>query len=247
MKKELVSFVPKPNTLGDHNWCVPYAWATLLGKDYDDVYKDICDCLGRKVRGVYPSEEYTIAKYFGEDGTWLECREICFAYGCEPPQNLKNVGKWIKQLKKFIIKHKNERYFMIHVTGHAMVWDDKLKLIIDNQNQKWVPADKHHNRLKKLKRIGVVKGVNPGPGVPAVKQVGQSDAAKEKKVYYNRVRRTCKKFNILLEYVGEHKNYTGLKIRGWTFAGYMKIKNSDINWKAVHEYLQKKGFKGGVK
>jgi hypothetical protein len=93
----------------------------------------------------------------------------------------------------------------------------------------------------------VVKGVNPGPGIPAVKQVGQSDAAKEKKVYYNRVRRTCKKFNIQLEYVGEHKNYTGLKIRGWSFAGYMKIKNSDINWKAVYEYLQNKGFKGGVK
>ena len=55
MKKELVSFVPKPNTLGTHNWCVPYAWATLLGKDYDDVYKDICDCLGRRFEEFIPA------------------------------------------------------------------------------------------------------------------------------------------------------------------------------------------------
>ena len=45
-------FVPQPAAVGEHNWCVPYAMATVLGKSYDEVYNKTCDIIGKKFRGL---------------------------------------------------------------------------------------------------------------------------------------------------------------------------------------------------
>lgn len=75
--------------------------------------------------------------------------------------------------------------------------------------------------------------------------------AQEKKVYYNRVRRTCAKHDIDIEYDGVQKCYMGVDLikDGKTLAShhadnYLPL---DINWKRLHEDLTVQGLTGGIK
>ena len=56
--------------------------------------------------------------------------------------------------------------------------------------------------------------------------------AQEKKVYYNRVRRTCKLHEIEIVYDGVPKMY---------------CKPLDIDWRRLHEEMTEYGYKGGIK
>jgi hypothetical protein len=75
--------------------------------------------------------------------------------------------------------------------------------------------------------------------------------AAEKKVYYNRVRRTCLLHNIDIVYDGVPKMYCGVELvkDGVTvFADRAtERKPLDINWKRLHQEMTDYGFKGGVK
>lgn len=83
------------------------------------------------------------------------------------------------------------------------------------------------------------------------KQKGNSKKAILKKVFYNRVRRCCRKHGLDLVFDGEHRNYRAvqlLKDGQLLFGDYATDLNPlDIDWKKIHEGLVAYGFRGGVK
>lgn len=271
-------FVPQPAAVGDHNWCVPYAMATVLGKSYDEVYNKTCDIIGKRFRGLGRGDTVRALKFFGVETkyyyhwqiyeNWIKAEGI--AYKQLPPHTLYHIETWIKAFKKYLPEVKDVRYFLVEVTGHEMLWDDKDKLVIDNWSKKWVKPQDHRWKRKQLQAYAPVFGIDEikpkqkhpnvivvGPYTPPIqeKPKGPSRAAKEKKVYYNRVRRTCKKYGIKITYTGEHKNYTAVHFHipveydDTTTFGIitMNVNGQDINWAKAHWYLKKQGFKGGVK
>jgi len=77
-------------------------------------------------------------------------------------------------------------------------------------------------------------------------------AAAEKKVFYNRVRRTCLLHDLEITYDGVPKMYAGVEISLKPdiilAAQYAKdSKPLNIDWKKFHEELSKFGYTGGVK
>ena len=75
--------------------------------------------------------------------------------------------------------------------------------------------------------------------------------AKEKKVYYNRVRRTCKLHEIEIVYDGVPKMYCAVELvkdGSVMFADRaLGRKPLDIDWKRLHEEMTEYGYKGGIK
>ena len=75
--------------------------------------------------------------------------------------------------------------------------------------------------------------------------------AQEKKVYYNRVRRTCKLHDIEIVYDGVPKMYRAVELvkdGNVMFADRaLSRKPLDIDWKRLHEEMTDYGYKGGVK
>ena len=78
-----------------------------------------------------------------------------------------------------------------------------------------------------------------------------SNKAKMKKVFFNRVRRTCLKYDLHIEYDGAPKNYNAVYIMKdgkIMFADRRKDDLPlDINWQRLHEEMFNYGFVGGVK
>jgi hypothetical protein len=75
--------------------------------------------------------------------------------------------------------------------------------------------------------------------------------AQEKKVYYNRVRRTCKLHEIEIVYDGVPKMYRAVELvkdGSVMFADRAQgRKPLDIDWKRLHEEMTDYGYKGGTK
>jgi hypothetical protein len=75
--------------------------------------------------------------------------------------------------------------------------------------------------------------------------------AQEKKVYYNRVRRTCKLHRIEIVYDGVPKMYRAVELvkdGSVMFADRaLGRKPLDIDWKRLHEEMNDYGYKGGTK
>ncbi len=76
--------------------------------------------------------------------------------------------------------------------------------------------------------------------------------AQEKKVFYNRVRRTCKLFNIDIVYDGPPMAYGAVDLfkDGEALGIGDKSTNNrplNTNWKMIHERLGEMGFHGGIK
>lgn len=263
-------FVPQPSAEYGNNWCVPYAMATVLGKSYDEVYNKTCDIIGKKFRGLGRNDTLKVLQEFGfttnyfiHSYIWEKWMDELGSFKKLPPFTLYHIDKWIKALNKFYPETKKARYFLVEVTGHEMLWDDKDKLVIDNWSKEWVKPQDHRWKRKQLQAYAPVFGIdeikpqepNNVAGPTQEKPKGPSRAAKEKKVYYNRVRRTCKKYGIKITYTGEHKNYTAVHFHipveydDTTTFGIitMNVNGKDINWAKAHWYLKKQGFKGGVK
>jgi len=78
-----------------------------------------------------------------------------------------------------------------------------------------------------------------------------SDKAKMKKVFFNRVRRTCLKYDLDIEYDGVPKNYNAvfiMKDGKVIFADRREDDTPlDIDWQRIHEQMFDYGFIGGVK
>jgi|TARA_E500000318_G_scaffold109703_1_gene123300 hypothetical protein len=78
-----------------------------------------------------------------------------------------------------------------------------------------------------------------------------SDKAKMKKVFFNRVRRTCLKYDLDIEYDGVPKNYNAVFIMkdGKVIFADRREDNAplDIDWQRIHEQMFDYGFIGGVK
>ena len=78
-----------------------------------------------------------------------------------------------------------------------------------------------------------------------------SDKAKMKKVFFNRVRRTCLKYDLDIEYDGVPKNYNAVFITkdGKVIFADRREDNAplDIDWQRIHEQMFDYGFIGGVK
>ena len=76
-------------------------------------------------------------------------------------------------------------------------------------------------------------------------------SAQAKKVFYNRVRRTCLKLNIDIVYDGMPKAVYGVELvkDGQVMFADRSADNMplDINWKRLHEEMADYGYKGGVK
>jgi len=76
-------------------------------------------------------------------------------------------------------------------------------------------------------------------------------SAQAKKVYYNRVRRTCLKHNIDIVYDGMPKAVYGVELVKDGQVMFADRTNDnmplDINWKRLHEEMTEYGYKGGVK
>ena len=75
--------------------------------------------------------------------------------------------------------------------------------------------------------------------------------AAEKKVFYNRVRRTCKLHDIEIVYEGVPKAYRSaclVKDGHVMFADYAQDwRPLNIDWKRLHEEMIDYGFRGGIK
>jgi len=255
-------FVPQKSAKSKRNWCAPYATAALVGKDYDEVYATYCKVLKRNVKGVTRSEVLKVLRALGVNTDYAPIKNTKWAWlndGARdndiPPLTLTHVAKWIKAFKKYNIVFSDVRYFMLEVTEHEMLWDDVDKLVLDNHSMEWVKPEDHRWKRKYIKAYAPVPAIEKRKNV---KQVGQSDEAKRKKVYYNRVRRTCKKYGIKISYVGKHKNYTNIqlhvpiKFKGQNLYGVhgvltWGVANNDIDWEKIHNYLLSKGYKGGAK
>jgi len=253
-------FVPQPAIVNERNWCVPYATAALLGKTYDEIYALYCKNAGRQVTGVGRAATLKMLRQHGIDTKYVYHNDVWWKWLADtkmgfsnlPPFSLYHIEKWVKVLKKYYPEYKDARYFMIEVTGHEMLWDDKDKLVIDNYSKAWIKPQDHRWKRKRLQAYAPIPEMQE---IGQVKQVGQSNEAKRKKVYYNRVRRTCKKYGIKISYIGEHKNYTKvqlhtpIKVQGQTLYGVLTLNvvNNDIDWENIHNYLLSKGYKGGAK
>ena len=76
-------------------------------------------------------------------------------------------------------------------------------------------------------------------------------SAAEKKVFYNRVRRTCKLYDIDIVYEGVPKAYRSVCLvkDGYTmFADRAPDwRPLNIDWKRLHEEMTDYGFTGGIK
>ncbi len=72
-----------------------------------------------------------------------------------------------------------------------------------------------------------------------------------KKVFFNRVRRTCLKYDLDIEYDGVPKNYNAVFIMkdGKVIFADRREDNAplDIDWQRIHEQMFDYGFIGGVK
>ena len=75
--------------------------------------------------------------------------------------------------------------------------------------------------------------------------------AREKKIFYNRVRRTCKLHDIDIVYDGMPKAVFGVELvkDGQVMFADRSTDNMplDINWQRLHEEMADYGYKGGVK
>ena len=75
--------------------------------------------------------------------------------------------------------------------------------------------------------------------------------AQEKKIFYNRVRRTCLKHDIDIRYDGMPKAVFGVELvkDGQVMFADRSTDNMplDINWQWLHEEMADYGYKGGVK
>ena len=78
-----------------------------------------------------------------------------------------------------------------------------------------------------------------------------SNKAKMKKVFFNRVRRTCLKYDLDIEYDGAPKNYNAVYIMKDGKIMFADRREDDlpldINWQRLHEEMFNYGFVGGVK
>lgn len=76
-------------------------------------------------------------------------------------------------------------------------------------------------------------------------------SAQAKKIFYNRVRRTCRKHNIDIVYNGMPKAVYGVElVKGGQVMFADRSKDNrplDINWQRLHEEMTDYGYKGGVK
>ena len=72
-----------------------------------------------------------------------------------------------------------------------------------------------------------------------------------KKVFYNRVRRTCRKHDIDIKMEGAPKNYRSVQLLkdGQLLLGYYAKGREPLNidWQRLHDELTKYGFVGGIK
>ena len=72
-----------------------------------------------------------------------------------------------------------------------------------------------------------------------------------KKVFYNRVRRTCRKHDIDIQLEGAPKNYRSVQLLkdGQRLLGdYAQGREPlNIDWQRLHDELTKYGFVGGIK
>jgi hypothetical protein len=66
-----------------------------------------------------------------------------------------------------------------------------------------------------------------------------------KKVFYNRVRRTCRKHDIDIQLEGAPKNYRSVQLLLGDYAQGREPLN--IDWQRLHDELTKYGFVGGIK
>ena len=76
-------------------------------------------------------------------------------------------------------------------------------------------------------------------------------SAQAKKVFYNRVRRTCLKHNIDIVYNGMPKAVYGVELVKGGQVMFADRSNDnrplDRNWQRLHEEMTDYGYKGGVK
>lgn len=79
----------------------------------------------------------------------------------------------------------------------------------------------------------------------------QGAGAQAKKVFYNRVRRTCLKHGIDIVYDGMPKAVFGIKLlkdgRVMFSDRSSDSKPLNIDWQRMHEEMAEYGYKGGVK
>jgi len=79
----------------------------------------------------------------------------------------------------------------------------------------------------------------------------QGAAAQAKKVFYNRVRRTCLKHGIDIVYDGMPKAVFGIKLLkdGQVMFSDRSSDSKPLNidWQRMHEEMAEYGYKGGVK
>jgi len=83
-----------------------------------------------------------------------------------------------------------------------------------------------------------------------VKKSGQSQEAKDKKVYYNRARRRLVKHGFEIIYEGEHKNYRSVTFKNNETLFIQEAQDSaplNIDWKRVYTTLENLGYKDAIR
>ena len=211
--------------------------------------------INKVVAALHNTKDYIKGKfvagdwYFKDDALWMKANHGHFMSSASSPFNMTLYKRWMTTPEADF----KTRYYFVIISGHMMVYDYEKDLIIDNHNKEWVTPNDHVHRLKKVKELmPVIYTDDFVPAEPKPRPTGVSEKARLKKVYYNRVRRLCKKHGIEIEMVGEPKNWTKVKFvrvddDGFCKTTYLKAvmtpKTNEVNWspdwEVAYESLKK--------
>ena len=185
--------------------------------------------------------------WFEEDNLWMS-----YNYGSgyrssgSSPHYKSLYDRWLETAEENFVT----RYYFVRISGHMLVYDYEKDLIIDNHSKKWKSTNDHVHRLKHIKElIPVIYTDDFVPAESSPRPTGVSERARLKKVYYNRVRRLCKKNNIEIVMIGSPKNWTEVRFmrnESWKVASMKsktKLETWTPDWKVAYEGLKKFGWK----
>ena len=218
---------------------------------YDGVYN--IRNINKVVTALHNTKDYMEDKmssgdwWIKEDSLWGKTDAGYYSLSSGSSRNKWFYDKWMETPA---VDYKS-RYYFVRISGHMMVYDYEKDLIIDNHSMKWVTPNDHKNRLKHIKELVPVIYTNDFvPVEPSPRPTGVSEKARLKKLYYNRVRRLCKKNGIKILMNGKPKNWTSVsfyRVDPLRRVAKMTPKTNKDNWapdwKVAYESLKRFGWK----
>ena len=236
---------------GRINGSFKYKFNIINVHGYDGVYN--IRNINKVVTALHNTKDYMEDKmssgdwWIKEDSLWSKIDAGYYSPSSGSPRNKWFYDKWMETPAADY----KSRYYFVRISGHMMVYDYEKDLIIDNYSKKWESPNDHVHRLKRIKELIPVIYTNDFvPVEPSPRPTGVSEKARLKKLYYNRVRRLCKKNGIKIVMNGKPKNWTSVsfyRVDPLRRVAKMTPKTNKDNWtpdwKVAYESLKRFGWK----